>query len=471
MSGPISRRNETGLGRAVVLLFVISTVFSLLFLERSLAGGDQLNLLARGWLLATQGEVVPYGNPASGGGTSPGSATSVVVGLPLLVWRDARAPVVLILLSHLLAFVLLDRLVSRSWGPRARLGFALLFGLSPLRLYLSGLLWNPSYLLLVAALHAWTARRQRQQGRAFDSFLHVLSLGIGCQWHLSTVILCAASLVLWRRSVMRIHWGGAIAGAAATGLTLLPYLAAWLAGQVTAPASEGFVARGLLYVFPLAHGLWNGVRVASLSLPARLTQFDFTAVVGLAGNAVLAPVALLLAKGVAALTLLAPLAAAYRWLRQRRRLASRGARATPRTPREWLREYVVCTWIGALFIFCLAPTTPMWWQSVVMLPVCLLPVVWLGVTLLRSRARAWTRRITFSWALLSVLLSFALAFGSPHLRCGGKGAINLQLHERYPMLGELGVERRCRFPIVRGSWYPDLFPPRTEVPPATPLAP
>ena len=52
---------------------------------RSQVGGDQLNLLARGWLLAARGQFIPYGNPLSTGGKAPGGITSLLVGLPLSV--------------------------------------------------------------------------------------------------------------------------------------------------------------------------------------------------------------------------------------------------------------------------------------------------------------------------------------------------------------------------------------------------
>ena len=57
---------------------------SLLLALRSQVGGDQLNLLARGWLLVARGEWVPYGNPSSSGGAVPGGMTALLVAAPLL---------------------------------------------------------------------------------------------------------------------------------------------------------------------------------------------------------------------------------------------------------------------------------------------------------------------------------------------------------------------------------------------------
>jgi hypothetical protein len=57
--------------------------------------------------------LIPFGNPLSTGGHEPGALTSLLVGLPLLVWRDYRAPVVAIVLGHVLAYFLLDRVARR----------------------------------------------------------------------------------------------------------------------------------------------------------------------------------------------------------------------------------------------------------------------------------------------------------------------------------------------------------------------
>ena len=77
----------------LLALFVIGLLISLIMLARSQVGGDQFNLLARGWLLADEGVWIQYGNPTSAGGNEPGGLTSLLVGLPLMVWRDYRAPV------------------------------------------------------------------------------------------------------------------------------------------------------------------------------------------------------------------------------------------------------------------------------------------------------------------------------------------------------------------------------------------
>jgi hypothetical protein len=96
---------------------VAAAAVSAAMVVRAQPGGDQLNLLARGWLLAERGELVVSGNPLSSGGRGPGAATSVLVGLPLELWRDHRAPVVLVWLLHAGAWLLLDRSVRGALAP------------------------------------------------------------------------------------------------------------------------------------------------------------------------------------------------------------------------------------------------------------------------------------------------------------------------------------------------------------------
>ena len=115
-------------------LVVLGLLLSAWMVSRAQLGDDQLNLLARGWLWAAHGELVPYGIPMSGGGNGVGAATSVLVGAPLFVWMDARAPVALIWLTHLAAFLLLDGSLRRHLSDTERLAFVAVYWLNPWRL-------------------------------------------------------------------------------------------------------------------------------------------------------------------------------------------------------------------------------------------------------------------------------------------------------------------------------------------------
>src|SRR5436190_16312501 len=101
-------------------LFLAGALISLVMVLRTQEGGDQLDLLARGWRLAARGDLVPHGNPLSNGGNEPGAVTSLVVGLPLFLRMDHIAPVWVVWITHLLAWWLLDRTLARALSGRER---------------------------------------------------------------------------------------------------------------------------------------------------------------------------------------------------------------------------------------------------------------------------------------------------------------------------------------------------------------
>jgi hypothetical protein len=425
---------------------------------RSQVGGDQLNLLARGWLLAARGELVPYGNPDSTEGKVPGPLTSVLVGAPLALWMDRRAPVVLLALGNLAGYLLLDDVVRRTLGGRERALFALLYWLGPWRVYFSGFLWNPSYLFLAGALHAWTAWRLRAAPRPAASFLHVLTLGLALQLHPAAVILVFATLLLaWRRA-LRLHLPAAAAATLVVAATLLPWLAAVAADPRLLPGSKGFPLRGLLLVFPLLRGVVHWLRYASLSLSDAVTLFDFSSLLPAAAAGPPAAAAKLLARGLAPLSVLPALLANARLARRPRRLLRR--LAGPQRGRAWLHGYAASCLLAALLAFALAPTTVMMWQGFAVLHAAALVVVpWAGAVA-RSRRRRAYARVAPVWAAATVLLLVALALGAPHYRCGGPARMGLGLTLRadHPMLHDLGLAASCPLPIAPDGWWPDVLP-------------
>src|SRR5438046_30929 len=73
MPSPIpARLSPAAAARTVWAIFALGLGIAVLMVIRSQVGGDQLNLLARGWLLAARGQFIPFGNPMSTGGKAPG---------------------------------------------------------------------------------------------------------------------------------------------------------------------------------------------------------------------------------------------------------------------------------------------------------------------------------------------------------------------------------------------------------------
>ena len=436
-------------------VFAAGLALSAWMVARSQVGGDQLNLLARGWLLIEDGVWVPYGNPTSMGGAQPGGLSALLVALPLALWRDHRAASALVLLTHLAAYLLLDRTLRRALTPWGRLLFAVLYWLNPWRLYFSAFLWNPNWLFLPAAVHLWSAWEQRERARFWPSFLHVLALGAAFQIHASVVLLGLASAVLLVRRTMRLHWAGAAAAAAVSAAALVPWALAAQADAGSLPVQKGFLGRGLVLVLPLLKGLLYWFRYASLAVGKRVMDLDFASSLGAGADRVLEPVAevFLAALGV---TLLVPLLANARlWRRPRRWLRRRPAASA----RGWVRDYAAACFAAAIAAFALAPTTIMMWQGFLVLHAAVLPPLLWGEAL--ARTRRWGKvavRGTWAWAAAAVLCCVLLALGSPHYRCGGDATVRLALRHDHPMLHALGVHRSCPLPIRPDGWWPDVLP-------------
>jgi hypothetical protein len=453
--------DDRSAARLVGVFFVAGLAISLAMVARSQVGGDQLNLLARGWLLADEGRWISYGNPMSTGGKAPGGITSLLVGLPLLVWRDHRAPTLVILLCHVAAYWLLDRTLRRIFSPAERVIFAVLYWLNPWRMYFSAFLWNPNYLFLFGALHLWACLEQRERARFGPSFLLGAGLVLACQIHASFLLLAVASALLWLRGFFKPHWTGGILGAALAALPLIP----WARELLTQPAilteaDKGFLGRGLLYVFPLVRGLLYWLRYSSLYLSEKMLRFDF-------GDFLAADLGARLGRGVSRatgallpLTALLPLLANVRlWRRSRRwrRKLPGGA-----SGRVWLQGYVLWTFLAAVVVFSFSPTTIMMWQALIVLHAAVLPLVlWTGV-LGRSRHAARVSRGFWIYTAASLAVLVLIPLGSTHYRCAGhdgSDSFGLALRHDHPMLHELHVHATCPLPVNKPQgWWPDVLP-------------
>lgn len=450
------------------LLVALGLLLSAGMAVRAQAGGDQLNLLARGWLLEARGVLIPYGNPLSSGGDGPGIATTLLMAGPLAIWSDHRAPVALIWLLHLAAWLLLDRRLRGVFSPWERCAFAVVYWLNPWRLEASAFLWNPNFLFFFGALHLATAFDQRERPRFGASFLHVLALGVGSQLHPAMLLLIVASFLLWRRGVAHVHWGGVAAGAALTGVLLVPWWLAAASQPAIVAAGEGFPFRGLIWFQPWVKGLSYWLRYSSLLINKQSAIFDFSALVGAAADRLLAPLASGLVAVAGAATLAAVLLANVDFFRRRFAAGLRAAfaaapdtgRAMPSGPRRFFEDYAFWCFVSAVAVFAAAPTTPQSWQAVPLFQAAVMPVVfWLGGKLDAAASAPAARRGLVAAATASIAILLALAAGGPNFRCGGRHGVVIPLRADSPMFEELGLQRTCPWPLdVPGEWWPDVLP-------------
>lgn len=446
--------------------FLVGLILSVVMVAWSQVAGDQLNLLGLGWRFAFEGDWPVHGTPTTGGGFTPGGLTAPVTGLPLMIWKDHRANAAATLLTHLLAYLLLDRVLRRVLGPEERLLFAVLYWLNPWRLYQSAYLWNANYLFLAGAIHLSTAWRMRKGRRFWPTFFHVLTLGLAVQLAVVALPLIVASPLLWWRRYIQPHIGAAIAATAVVGASLVPWALAASADSTLLPGSSGGEYFYLLNTTVRAAGYW--VRYASLALSKEIFCLDFSRWTGDAAMAALAPLLEVVKKGIYGLTAALAIWANYRLWRD-----SSGQRLTPyssdRSDREWLAGVVRWSFVAALITFAPSPFTVSRWYLLALFHVAVLPLVLLAGSVLRSTASPWPRRAAATYAAVSLLVCIALPLGAPAYRCGGErcaGAVRIPpLRGDHPMLDALGIQETCPVPVnVPGGWWMRALPEPGSVP-------
>lgn len=442
---------------AVAPIVLAGLVLSLLLAARSQVGGDQLNMLARGWLF-TKGEWSQIGMTTSANGKAPGGALALLAGVPLLLWADYRAVALFVVVAHLAAFLVLDQLLRRSLGERERRLFAIAYWFLPWRLLYSAFVWNVNLLPVFGAIHLATGFAMRKRASLWATLTHVLALGACLQVHASAVMLVLLSATLLVTRTIRVHWGGAVVGATLVGASLIPWIEEVVANPQLLPAGKGFPFRGLLLVFPLLRGLWLWVRFPSLMITTRMQNYDFATLAGNQADALLAPLATALVWLVGAASLILPILALGWLLRRigRFRLQPPAAPAT----RQWLFRYVQLTFVAAALAFAASPTTPMIWQGFALLPAAaLLLVLWAGA-ISRTRWRGLIPRLAAAWLAGAAIVSLLAAAGAPMYRRGGRNAVTAVLGQDHPMLHELGILATTSVRVAEGGGFtPDVFLP------------
>jgi len=387
---------KTGRFLSVAAILLLAGVIIQAWLgSRGGIGGDQYVLLDLGLDYLEEGRLSAVGKGMSGGGFIPGSLLQLLIGVPFSVWRDYRSPVVLIGFFHLVAAAVSTLAVLRAAGPRAALFFLALWWLSPWRLYHSGILWEPAYVVFPSALHLAACWGLRERADARWSAILAGTLVLTFQLHGSFLFLVVVTGVLLFRKLIRLQWRGGLLGAAVGALTLIPTMAAVFTGTLPSPApSNSFLGYGLVTVVPLLRSLVYWFRLGSLDIGRRLKGVVYLDE-GWAGAGSLS----LFAKGSAtALVLLASasilIAVAATWwcFRRERRREERDAGWL------WLRSYAMAGFVSLLVCGALSPVTIQSWHVLIALPAACLPVA-LWFDELWPPGRAWLR-----WALLLFLI-------------------------------------------------------------------
>jgi hypothetical protein len=409
---------------AAAVLFAVGVLIQFWLGGRGGIRGDQYVLLDLGLDYLESGELSAVGKGMSGGGFIPGSLLQLLIGVPFSLWHDYRSPVVLIGLFHLLAGIVVLRTVHRAVGPRAALLFLIVYWLSPWRLYHSGFLWEPAYVVLPAALHLWACFNLREEPNALASALLGATLVMTFQLHGSFLYLVIVTAVLLMRKLIRLQWAGGFLGAAVGALPLIPTLTALAAGTMPPLGpSKSFLGYGLVTVVPLLRGVAYWFRLGSLNIGRRL-QSAISGDVPWEGDGWLT---VLLRGGAAGLIILSAasvlVALAASWWYFRR------ARGREGRPQEWLwlRSYALSGLVAVVISSALSPVTIQGWHLLIALPAACLPVaIWMD--------EVWPSRRRLLWLLLVLFLFLRI----PEIAVIGLG------HEMYTLSPSIASELDAR---------------------------
>ncbi len=403
---------------------------------RSQITGDQGMLIELGWPLVEHGQWLQHGMPTSAGGRSPGGFTSLLMALPLWLWADYRSPAIFLAVVHAGAFLLLRRWLRPALTENGDWLLLLLVWLNPWRMYFSAHIWNANFMFVMAVLHLGLAQSMREKNFVATVCMCLL-IALGMQLHTSVMVLAIASLLMFWKRFIKVHWGGVLVGIALGVAAAVPWLLEVMQHPELKPGGKGFFMRGLIYVFPLVRGVLYWLKMSSLSLAARMSEVDFVEFPARL-NSIIKPIAVAIGT-LAHLTLLSVIAIQWRffkrqyiWLRAHWRDAMQAEK-----PRAWLRQYIVFIAIAALISFAVSPTTVMFWQAFIVLPASALITIFWVEAAIQTPKGARIILISKLWAAFALFLIVAQTFGGPHFRCDAENAVI------DPILRNLNVTDQC----------------------------
>jgi len=436
--------SATSARRWIVAIFAAGSVLQVWMILRSWVYFDQVLLLRLGLRWALDHELVAWGKVITGGGAAPGCALQLAIGLPLSLWMDLRSPLLLVFVSHLVAGIVLVRLLWRTVAVEVALWFAVLYWLSPWRLFHGGFLWEPHLLLLPGALTLWTSFCLRAESpaaasrRVLASLLLASIVTVAPQLHASGALLGLHFVLLWLFRRVRPHLGGLMAGGLLGALPMLPAVRAFFAGELPPWAPEGLSLGRLLGVHHVLKSALLWVRLSSAETWRRLLETVFLRDYGGAVDAAPpAPSAWLWAGPLMALAIASAALALIANLRTLRSTAKEEGAL------RWLLDAARLALLALLVATAVTPVSPQIRYLLVLLHFACLPVaVWLARTLPSAARLA-------RWGILALVLvrlpvALALALGHPMYRQPDDPVQRALLH------GE-GLERLELVPAPFGS--------------------
>ncbi len=335
-------------------------------------GGDEAHLLRLGSALASEGRIIPFGKLLHGAGTNPGILLQLLFGIPMYFVPDYRAPMIFVILSHILAFWLLIKVLRSVFSESVLLPFAIIYWLTPWRIFNASLLWEPAFIFLPAALHLWSCYQLREQKKFWPSVACLVSIVAAIQIHGSFLILIVATILLLWKKRLYLDLRGALLGTVLGSLTLIPSIVAVINNNLVygEQQPQGYIGKGFVTVAPLLKGVLYWCTLGGSDAVRNLKETSFAESSGKYGIYSLQLLCIL--------TVIISILASWWYFRplwtwkKKRPSDHQNSKES-----QWVRVYCLSVLTALVFSAGLSPMVLQGWQVVIALHAAAIPVaVW-----------------------------------------------------------------------------------------------
>ena len=395
--------------RILIIVFCVGLFLQMFLLCRGWIAGDQVNLLNTGLDFAVDGKLNPVAKGMSGGGHIPGCMLQLLIGIPLKIFPYYKAPNIIIALFHIAAVLILIGVFRQSMGTRFTVALVAIYWLSPWRLFQSGILWEPSYLYLPAAIQLWACWQLQTIPKWLPSMILGFIIIFTLQIHASFLILLILTAILIMRKLVKIKWLYFASGFILGGITMIPTIIALVNGTLPSIApSEGFIGYGLVMVYPALKSILYWFRLGSLDSGQQITQtiFFLKEWSNASLNHEIISIIVKMLRIIAAISIL-PCAIAT-WIYFKPIIKKENNREDQN--KVWIRKYAFYAFIAMFASSCLTPVATQGWHvSIIIFAACIPIAHWVDENWnIKAALIKWT---IIAFIVLRIPLAFVIGYG------------------------------------------------------------
>lgn len=429
------------------LIWTTGVLLSILMFMTLKVHYDNLQIMDKVYKILNQGEWSHFGNFGSGVGFLPGTLTTLLTAVPMMLVNSPYSAMFLILIFHILSTVLLLKAARELELPNAAMTWLLLlFWLNPWRVEQAEL-YNPAYLFLFSTVHLYSALRLRNEKSLFWTFIHTLNIGLCGQVHFSALILCFTSLLLWRKKQVLPHLAGLALGVLVSIVSLIPYLMALIdrpeIGMTVHHSNQAYLGRNLILVYPLAKAILYWLRYGSFYFGRHIFSEVHFQYLGLGSwDYLLQWSYRLFLYPLALVSFVFSVRLQWRLLRQvpeflksllykqksisvfRESSLDPGLNV-PRKSNEWLHQYYLCFFLGMIGAAALSPVEFNHWHLILAFPLITLVMTSELIPILSQKTKLWNPSHT------KRLFIFLLVWMTLHGVLMGLGSRSHSIFNRY----------------------------------------